>query len=160
MTRHYRLLRGMRACSDGLDDVARHETWQGWWDASQRPDWMLWALARCVRGAHGSDEHKAIVRIAVACAETALPHVKDEHTQGVIRHCLQVVTAWLEGHATLDEVRAARWEAWDAAADAYAYAADAYAADAAAYARSRASAAMADIVRAHVPVAPDLEARR
>ena len=75
---------------------------------------------------------------AVLCAESVLPifekrHPKDKRP----RECIETTKRYLDGKATLDELRRARADA------AYAYAADAAAAAAAAYAAADAAAAAA-----------------
>jgi len=108
------------------------------WLTCDRPDWMIWYATR--RGV----DHKTLVRIACDCARTALRFVPEGEDRP--RLCIETTEAWIEGNATIDEVRKARNGAADAAAAAYAaYAAYADAdADADAAAAAAAYAADAD----------------
>ena len=134
------------------------------WNTCHRGDWMLWATAKV-----GVD-HKVLVRAANACARTALKFTKDPR----VSNCLDITDRWCDGQATIEEVKAAREQAWAARKDAVyaaasaAYAAAAaaayYAAYAAAYyaayyaayaaaAREKAQKEHADIVRQLIPLA-------
>jgi hypothetical protein len=123
------------------------------WESCERADWLLWVAARA------NIDRNALVLAACACARTALKHVPKGEQRPL--RAIETAEAWTRGEATIEQVRAARDEAWRyraaadaaaAAAAAYAYAyaaadADAYAdayADAAADADAYAAAAAAD----------------
>jgi hypothetical protein len=114
------------------------------WAACERGDWMLWLSGR-VSGAPESEARKLLVLCACACARTALRHTTDARVVA----CIETAERWARGEASLDDVRAARRNAYAAAYAAYA--ADA----AAAAARQSALKACADIVREHYPTPPE-----
>ena len=139
------VLTDVGACSDAVAFGRQHKTFRAAWLACERPDWLLWWAAKCI-GEPGSTAHKQLVRVACACARTALPHVKAGETRPL--KAVETAEAWCDGKATLAEVRsAASAYAADAYADdaaaayaAYAAAYAAYAADAATYAATDAAA--------------------
>ena len=101
------------------------------WQACEEPGWLIWWLKQ-----QPATDRKTLVRIACACARTALRFVPEGEDRP--RIAIETAERWLTGGATIREVRAAgigaRAAAADAAADAAAgsgYAAG-YAADAAA----------------------------
>ncbi len=131
------LLASFHACAESLNWVGDRDLAAAWAEC-ERTDWMLWLAG------HARVDRKLLVQVAVACARTALPHTKDPR----VAECLEVVTRWTEGAATIEEVKVARKGALAAAdaADAATYAAAAatYAADAAADAATYAADAAAD----------------
>ena len=91
------------------------------WRQCPRGDWLLWLAARA-----GIDR-KVLVAAACDCVESAMRHVPEGETRP--QECLRIVRSWVDGKATIEEVREARRAAAYAADAAYAaYAA--YAADA------------------------------
>ena len=140
--------RARGACSEALAWLRTQPDAATAWEACERPDWLIWWLKR-----QPATDRKTLVRIACACARTALRFVpKDEERP---RLAIETTERWLVGSATIEEVRtaavAAAYDAADADADAaaaaayaaayadayagaYAYAAAAAAADAYAYA--------------------------
>ena len=81
-------------------------------------------------------EHKLLVLAACDCAETALKYVPKGENRPA--KCIQITRDWCNGTASLDDVRAARRDADDAA-------------DAAA-ARRGMHKICADLVRKRIPV--------
>jgi hypothetical protein len=131
-----------RACGEARTWLATQPDLETAWAACERPGWMLWLAMR--RGVN----RKVIVRVACACARTALRFVPAGEDRP--RLAIETTEAWTRGEATIEQVREARADAYDAY-DAYAYdaayaavdaadAADADA-DAAAYAAYAAAAA-------------------
>jgi len=67
-------LRKMCACSRAIKWTRQFKSAQAAWDASERPDWMLWYAAK-VCGPQGSASHRKLVLVACACARTGLRFV-------------------------------------------------------------------------------------
>ncbi len=123
------------ACQPAMDWLGDRDSGQMWADC-ERPDWLLWWAAHAV-------PRQELVLAACDCAELALRFVPaNEHRP---RLAIETARRWATGEATVEEVRAARAAADDAADAAYAAragaraAADAVAA-AAAYAAADAAA--------------------
>jgi hypothetical protein len=114
-------LRNLDACSDGIRWASAYPTAQAAWEACKRPDWMVW-----LAGQTGVSD-RVLWRAAVRFARLVEHLMEDERS----RKALDMQEAWLDGHATGDEMAAARTAAWAAARDA-AEAATRYAAEAAA----------------------------
>ena len=112
---------------------AGDRTAQQAWDDCERADWLMWWLAKAA-----GTEHKQLVRIACACARTALPYVQAGELRPL--RAIETAEAWCDGRATIAEVRKAY-------AAAYADVADA--ADVAA-ARTKANREMCALIRAAV----------
>ncbi len=130
------------------------------WKTCKRGDWLLWL---CGKMADKPDwpTRKEVVLAACDCAELSLKHVSSGENRP--RKCIETTRAWASGNATLDEVRAVRrsaaeaaaaaeaaYAAADAAAAYAAEAADAYAAAAAA--RTKTLAKCAVLVRKRLKV--------
>ena len=113
------------------------------WQRCERADWLLWLAGRA------EVDRKLVVLVACDCARLALPIWQKRYPEdGRVPACIDTVERWTRGEATIEDVRAARRAAYDAAAyaDAAAYDAAAYAAAAAydaAYAAVYAAAAAA-----------------
>ena len=128
------------ACREAMQWLTTQGDPQVAWETCERPDWMIWYAGR--RGI----DRRVLVRIVCDCARTALRFVPEGENRP--RLCIEATERWIEGAATIEEVRTARRGAYaaaataDAAADA-AYAADAATADAAATAATAADAAYA-----------------
>jgi len=121
------------ACSEATSWLKTQSDPRTAWDACERPDWMIWYARR------RKVETKILVKIACACARTALKFVPEGENRP--RIAIETAERWIVGDATIEEVRLARNAAADAyAAYAYAYAYAASAADAA-YAAAYAAAA-------------------
>ena len=132
------------------------------WRECPRADWMLWAAGKL------KADRRLLVTIAYHIARKVLHLVPAGEDRP--RIAIETTERWVRGEATIEEVRAARQDAWDAyayaataAAEAAAYAAyaaaayaayaaaDAYAYAAAAYAAYADPASHADIVREVLP---------
>ena len=159
-------IRLLRACPEALRWCAQHASLAAAWAACERGDWMLWLLGK-LAGPPKSDSRKALVLAACECARLALPCVSADEERPL--KAIETAESWARGEASMDDLRAAAYDAAaaaaadaaDAAADAAAYAAYAAAdaadaADAAAYARARTLTQCADIVRKHYPAPPEL----
>lgn len=96
-------LRNLDACSDAVRWASAYQTAQAAWDACVRPDWMIWLALKT-----GVSE-RVLWRAEVRMARLVEHLMTDERS----RHALDMREAWLDGHATDDEMAAAR-----AAADA------------------------------------------
>jgi hypothetical protein len=107
---------------------------------------MLWLAGRV------GVERRVLVTAALACARTAWPEVRTQD-RSVVQACYDTVQGWLDGTATMTQVRHAAYAAYAAANYAAAYAdgaAAAVAGAAAAYAAAYAAdAAAADAAAAY-----------
>jgi hypothetical protein len=122
-----------RACEEACQ-WAGERTAQQAWDECDRADWLLWWAA------HAKIARKTFVRIACACARTALPYVQFDELRPL--KAIETAEAWCDGKATIEEVRAAAYAAHAAAHGGAAAAAyDAAHGGAAAYAAAYAAAA-------------------
>ena len=130
------LLVELKACSEARE-WASGKSLAAVWKTCKRGDWLLWLCGKMADKPNWPTR-KEVVLAACDCAELSLKHVPEGEERP--RKCLETVRAWAAGNATIDEVRTAKRDAANAAADAAAYAAYA----AAAYA---ANAAYANIVR-------------
>lgn len=163
------IITALGACRDAREWAADYPDPQEAWDACPRGDWMAWWLgALGARAGQGSPEHRRAVLVACLCARTA-PRLPAESLRA-----LDLIEAWAwGGEDCLEDARqmayaasvayaatyAAAYAAYaaanaaNAAADA---AANAYAANAAAWHNARRDhlAALADLIRAAVPVVP------
>ncbi len=137
----------MNACTEAVEWCGSRGLVKAWRECP-RGDWMLWLAGRI------DIDRKLLVLATCDCAETALQYVPEGEDRPA--KCIQVARNWCEGTASMDDVKAARRDAYAAyaaaAAAAYAYAAAAYAAayaaaaadaDAAAYAAAADAAAYA-----------------
>jgi len=106
------------------------------WNECQRGDWMLWLLEK-LAGPPNSESRKRLVKAALACARLA-PAIENPKSEQTRQTCLKTTNDYLDGTASLEDVKAAA-NAADAAAYDAAYAA-AYAAANAAYAATYATA--------------------
>ena len=128
----------MNACTEAVEWCGSRGLVEAWRECP-RGDWMLWLAGRI------DIDRKLLVLAACDCAETALQYVPEGEDRPA--KCIQVARNWCEGTASMDDVKAARRDAYAAypAADAAAYAAADAAADAAiAYAAAAYAAADAD----------------
>ena len=107
MTTHP-ILTKLQACREGMTFAQQYPTLQAAWDACTRPDWMLWYA--CQRP-QGEEHRKTFVRIACGCARLALPYAEGD----AARLCVETTERWVDGRATLEEVRPARRVAVNAA---------------------------------------------
>ena len=153
------VLRSLGACRESI-------AWAGGYGAAYTtalaacPDrsWLTWLYGRLL--VRGHVRREPLVSAVCLCAREVL-HLVPAGEERPLR-AIETAEAWCRGEATLDEARAARRDAWDAAyaadaasaADADAYAAAAYAADAYAYAYARRETQQktADIVRSMITV--------
>ena len=156
------VLRSLGACSESLawaDDYG--SAWSAALASCPERNWLTWLYGRLLSRGHVRRE--PLVIAACLCAREVL-HLVPAGEERPLR-AIEAAEAWCRGEATLDEVRAARSAAADAAytaayaadaadaADAAytaAYAADADAADAAAYAADAAYAAAGAAARKRV----------
>jgi hypothetical protein len=139
------------ACSEGAEWAKDKASFKEVWDSCQRPDWMLWGLARI-----GYKDERKLRLYGCACVRgtpitkgrTVWDLLKDERS----RKAVEVSERFANGEATEEERDAAgdaaRDAAWDAAGAAARAAAWAAAWDAAgAAARDAARAAAGDAAR-------------
>jgi hypothetical protein len=144
-----KLLLRLCACS-GAREYAEGQSLADVWNKCERADWLLWLCGR-MAGENGWPTQKEVVLAACACAETALKHVPSGEERP--RRCIEMVRAWANGLASIEDVRAARSAAYAAASAASAdaaSAASAYAAYAAAdayAARKKTLGELANLVR-------------
>ena len=158
----------MDACREAVEWVNRKSLKTAWAKCEQA-DWMLWLAGRL------EIDRKVLVLCACDIAETALKHIPDGEDRPA--KAIEVTRAWVDGKATIQEVREARKSAYAAAyaaatatdaADAYAavtdaaYAAYAAANDAAyaAYAAATDAAAAAATDAAAAAYADDDDTRK
>ena len=130
------------ACEEAVEWVGT-KTAQEAWDTAERADWLLWLLAKTA-------ERKSVVRIACACARTALKYAKDDELRPL--RAIEAAEAWCDGTVDIETVRNAATAAYTAAYAHAAHAHAAYAAAAAAYAyaaapRRKAHLEMCGIIR-------------
>lgn len=128
-------LRELDACDPAISWASQYPTAQQAWEACERPDWMIWLIDET-----GMIEKCVLWRAAVRFARLVEHLMEDERS----RHALHVREAWLDGHATDDEMAAAR----DAAAAVWAAADATEAAIWATEATTRAARAAAGAARA------------
>lgn len=140
------LLRSVRAC-DSAREWAEGKDLATVWATCERGDWLLWLVGRMADNP-GWATRKQVVLAACSCAETALKFVKPGEDRP--RKAIEIARAWVNGQASIEDVR----KASDAPA-AYAYAAyaSAYAADAAYNADDVADAANASASAAYAAAA-------
>jgi len=115
-----------------------------WAREDLKPEWRVWMATR-----PGVLDHKTLVRFACFCARQNWHLLPDERS----RTAIKITEKWLDGSATLDEVRAAAYAAYAA----YAAARDAAYAAYAAYAAAR-DAAYAAAYAAYADDAADARA--
>ena len=136
MNEYVKKLIALGACIEGLKWFRQQESPQAAWQNFERPNWMLWLIGKT------RYERKRMTWVACQFARLALPHA----TSPAVLACIETTEAWVDGKATVEQVREARRRCYAAAyayaAAAYAYAAAAYAAYAA-YATAYATAAAA-----------------
>jgi len=106
------------------------------WDECERGDWMLWLLGK-LAGPPDSVSRKRLVKAALACARLA-PAIENPEFEQIRQTCLKTVNDYLDGTASLEDVKAAANAAYAAAYAAYAAAYAAYAVYAVAYAANAA----------------------
>ena len=141
-----KLLIELGACHDALA-WSKGKSLETVWSTCERGDWMLWLAAKMIDKAPGWPTRQEVVLAACDCAEQASAYVLRGEDRP--RKCIEVVRAWAEGKATIEQVIEARRDAFAANfafADAAAATADAavYTADAAAAAAVYAAYATAD----------------
>ena len=130
----YQLLENLDACPEALKWVKRYpdKSMQDLWDICPRGDWMLWLLAN---GPYKVSD-KLYREMAYEFAAHAVEHAGD--CRDVCCDTLEVVSRYIDGLATDDELTFARKSAWEAA-DTFVWAA----ADTAARSAARAAADVA-----------------
>ena len=98
------------ACSEALAWLRAQPDAATAWEACERPDWLIWWLKR-----QPATDRKTLVRIACACARTALRFVPEGEERP--RLSIETTERWLVGDAAIEEVRtaAAAAAAYDAA---------------------------------------------
>src|SRR5689334_7697300 len=95
----------MGACSEAVEYLRTRKSLTDAWEHCARADWMLWLLGR-LAGPPETASRKALVMCAAACAETALPFIRDEWVAAVATSAIQTAQAYALGEATLEDVRA------------------------------------------------------
>jgi hypothetical protein len=131
------------------------------WDECERGDHMLWLLGN-LAGPPDSESRKRFVRAALACAKLA-PAIKNPDYEQIRQTCLKTTQDYLDGTATLNDIRkaakAAAYVSYTANAAAYAaYAANTAVAAVAAYALKHQEVLMlcADEIRKIYPKVPKI----
>lgn len=126
------------ACADGREFALKHATMAEVWDACPRADWLLWILRRVT-----TPDAKVMARFACWVARNTPLHdgrtTWDLLTDPRSRTAVEVAEHFLDGKATLKELKVARRDTADAAF---------YAADAAFHAAADAFYAAADAAAA------------
>lgn len=122
-----RKLRLLSACDEAVLWVGDRTLAEAW-DECERLDWMLWLCGRMV-GNDGWPTRQQVILAACACAETVLHLVKPGEDRP--RIAIETARAWVDGKATIEQVRRAAAASSAAASSAAAHAA-AHAAHAAA----------------------------
>ena len=155
MKSHIEQLKRLGACQEAVTWADQHPDMAAVWVNCGRGDWMLWLCGK-LSGEPEGEERKRLVLVACDCARLALPHATDPQ----VLVAIETAERWVNGRATIQDVRDAANAAAYAAANA-AYAAAYAAANAAANAAYVAVYAAvqkqcADIVRKHYPTAPVL----
>jgi hypothetical protein len=147
-------LRLLTACDPLLKWAATQESPLASWRSCEDGGWLLWIAATL------DVDRRLIVTAACKCARLALPHVSEGEDRPL--KAIEAAERWVDGLATIEEVRQAAYAAYAAESTASAaYAADAaraaastaaygaaYAADAAAYADAASAAVDADAAAA------------
>jgi hypothetical protein len=165
-------LHDLDACDDAIAWAEGYDSLDAAWAACERGDWMLWLAGR-VAGPPGDDTRRPLVLAACACARLALPYIPDGEERPL--RAIETAEAWARGDAgvTLEQVRFAADDAYDAAdtatttADAAAHASAVSNAADSAYAAAAAAAytvgyrvatlrQCADLVREYYPTPPVL----
>jgi hypothetical protein len=91
-------LSSLNACSESIEFARQFPDLETSWPESRRGDWLIWfAQARGV-------DVKTITHAACACARLALPYTQNP----LVLACIETTERWVEGKATLAEVKAAR----------------------------------------------------
>ena len=139
-----RKLKAIGACTEAVEWAKDHK-WPDAWQKCERGDWMLW-LCGAMQGKEGWPPRQQIVLVACDCVELVLPIFEKKYPDDKrVRECLETTRKWVNGEATIEDVRKARAAAYAAAiaatADAATATADAYVANAAAIAANAADAA-------------------
>lgn len=127
-----------RACSEGREYALTQPDLEAVWDNCPNPSWLIWILQKTNK----VPTDQTLPRFAIWCVREIWPLLKDERS----RNAIEVVERYLDGKATIEEVRAAADAAYATAAYAAAYAA--YAAADAAYAAAYAADAARAAARA------------
>ena len=96
----------MDACTQAVKWVGRKSPKTAW-AKCERADWMLWLAGRL------EIDRKVLVLCACDVAETALKHIPDGEDRPA--KAIEAARAWVDGKATIQEVREARKSAYDAA---------------------------------------------
>ncbi len=134
-----RQLRQLHACKEAYKWVGKKTLTEAW-ATCERGDWMLWYAAKV------NIDRKSLMKAACACARLALPYLPSDELRPA--RAIETAERWIDGGATVDEVRNAADAAY-AAASAYAtVAADASYAATAAYAAASAYTVVATVTAA------------
>ena len=103
------------ACPEAVAWARGYPTLRAAWAACERADWMLW-LADRLAGPWGSASHRQLAGAAVACAETARRHWREED-RGVLGHAIDLAARYGAGErVTREALRSAAAAAAAAAA--------------------------------------------
>jgi hypothetical protein len=100
-----RALRSRRACAEAVAWAKSYDSFAAAWADCPRGDWMLWIAAEVA--VPNSDEHRAVVLAACACARLTLKHVERGEKRPL--HAIETAERWArqEQGITLEMVRAA-----------------------------------------------------
>jgi hypothetical protein len=138
-------LEALYACREAVEYAKTKPSLAAAWRDCERGDWMLWLVGKSA-GRGDSPSRKRLVGAVVDCAALARKFTSGE-TRRTFDRCQRTTRRYLNGEASLSEVRVAASAAYAAAYDAYA-AANAAADAASATASATYAAAYADAATA------------
>ena len=133
----------MNVCSAAVIFAKSQTSRQSAWDACERGDWMLFLLGK-LSGRRGGKKHKKLVLAVCGCAELAIKY--SDKNRKVCLATIRIAQRWVNGKATIQQVRVAADAAYIVAYDS---------SDVAAHAAADAAYAVAhdsDDVAAHAAV--------
>ncbi|HDY66587.1 hypothetical protein LCGC14_2658060 [marine sediment metagenome] len=143
MKKQIKKLKKLDPCVEAIEWLKDQDNRQQAWNDCGRGDWMLWLLGK-QSGPPEGKKRKLLVLACCECAKLSLKYVKKGEKKPLI--AIETAEKWVNGEATINEVRTAYAYAYASAASA-AYASAAYAG---------VLKECADIVIKHYPEAPKL----
>ncbi len=108
-----------RPCRDAMEFARGYTSAAKAWRECQRPDWMLWILAKSIGGAPWSDERKPLVACCLDCACT-VKHLWPKDRAEKTGTAVEVMRQWTKGKASMEQAQQARRDLRAAASAAYA----------------------------------------
>ena len=119
MTKLHELLVKLGACNEAIAFANGKELAEAW-ATCERPDWMMWLCVKMMRK-RGWPTHQQVVLCACDCAETVLPIFEGKYPKDSRpRTAIETARKWVNGEASLEEVRDAANAAYTAANAAHA----------------------------------------